>query len=197
MLGDHRQDEGQFQHEVAVARGIEAVGRHGLETQPPATSSRSIGRLVPASAAAPRRQDVGPSAAVGQPPAVALELLAIGQPIVRGQDRLGPLHVGIAGQDHVEIAVATAHEGPLQLDQPLVDLVDGLADPEPQVGRDLVVAAASGVELASGVAEPVDQCPLDVHVDIFQFRREREAALLNFAADIAQGLLNLPAFVAR
>ena len=36
---------------------------------------------------------------------------------------------------------------------------------------------------------------LDVHVDVFQFGAEREAALLNFLADLAQGLLNLQAFV--
>ena len=119
VLGDQRQREGELQREVAVAGGVEAVGRHAVEAQAGrATSSRSIGRLVPASAAAPsgstfarRRQSASRSA-------VALELLAVGQPIVRGQHRLGPLQVGIAGQDHVDVGVAPADKRPLQVDQP-------------------------------------------------------------------------------
>ena len=152
---------------------------------------------MPASAAAPRRQHVRPAAAVGQPLPVALEFLAIGQPIVGGQHRLGPLHVGVAGQDHVGVGVATAHERPLQGQPAGVDLVDRLADPEPQIGGHLVVAAAGRVQLAAHVADAVDQRPLDVHVDVFQFDAEREAALLDFLADLAQGLLNLQALVGR
>ena len=181
--------------EVAVAGGVEAVGRHAVETQSLGDVGAIDGQAGAGQRGGAQAQHVGPAAAIGQPAAVALELLAIGQPVVRGQHRLGPLRMGIAGQDHVQVAVAAAHEGPLQVDQPLVDLVDRLADPEPQVGRDLIVAAAAGMELAAGVAEPVDQGPLDVHVDIFQFGREREAVLLNFLADLAQGLLNLAAFV--
>ena len=56
------------------------------------------------------------------------------------------------------------------------DVVDFVADPEPQVGRNLVVAAAAGVELAADVADPLDQRPLDVHVDVFQLLAELEAA---------------------
>ena len=79
--------------------------------------------------------------------------------------------------------------------KPRVDPIDRVADPQPQVGRDLVVAAAGGVQLAADVAEPVDQRPLDVHVDVFQLDVELEASLLNFLADLAQRLLNLLAFV--
>ena len=75
-----------------------------------------------------------------------------------------------------------------KLDEPRVDPVDRVANPEPQVGRDLVVAAAGGVQLAADVAQPVDQRPLDVHVDVFQLDAELEAALLNFLADLAQAL---------
>ena len=35
MLGDQRQAEDELQHEVAIARGVEAVGRHVVEAQPP------------------------------------------------------------------------------------------------------------------------------------------------------------------
>ncbi len=61
----------------------------------------------------------------------------------------------------------------LQLAPHVVDLV---ADPQPQVGRNLVVAAAAGVELAAHVADPLDQRPLDVHVNVFELLAEGEFA---------------------
>ena len=64
--------------------------------------------------------------------------------------------------------------------------VDFVANPEPQVGRDLVVAAAAGVELAADVADAVDQGPLDVHVDVFQLLAELEAAGGDFVADLLE-----------
>ena len=64
--------------------------------------------------------------------------------------------------------------------------VDLVADPEPEVGRDLVVAAAAGVELAADVADAVDEGPLDVHVDVFQLLAELELAGGDFVADLLQ-----------
>ena len=61
--------------------------------------------------------------------------------------------------------------------------VDRFPLPEPQIGRHLVVPAAGGVELPADVAEPVDQRPLDVQVDVFEFDLELETALLNFLAN--------------
>ena len=116
---------------------------------------------------------------------------------MRGQDRLGTLHVGIAGQDHVGIGIAPADQRPLHVGQPLINFVNRLADPQPKVGRDLIVATPGRVQLAADVAEAIRQGLLDVHVDVFQFRAEREASLLNFPAYLAQGLLNLPAFIGR
>ena len=180
----NEQSEGELQHEIAVARDVEAVGRHALEPQPLGDVDAIDRQAGAGQGRRAQAQHVGPPAAVGQPVPVALELLAVGQPVVRRQDRLRPLHMGVAGQDHVEIGVAAADERSLEIDEPQVDLVDGLADPEPQVGGHLVVAAAGGVQFAADVAEPVDQRPLDVHVDVFQGRRERESALLNLLADV-------------
>ncbi len=159
VLGDHRQAEGELQHEVAIARGVEAVGRHLLEAQP-------LGHVVAVDRQAGARQGrgaegqaVGPPPAVGQPLPIALELLAIGQPVMRGQDRLGTLQVGIAGQDHVGIGIAAADQRPLHVRQPLINFVNRLADPKPQVGRDLIVAAAGRVQFAADVAEAIDRGP--------------------------------------
>ena len=116
---------------------------------------------------------------------------------MRGQDRLGTLHMGIAGQDHVGIGIAAADQRPLHVGQPLINFVNRLADPKPKVGRDLIVATPGRMQLAADVAKAIDEGLLDVHVDVFQFRAEREAALLNFPAYLAQGLFNDLAFVGR
>ena len=116
---------------------------------------------------------------------------------MRGQHRLGPLHVRVAGQDHVGVGSQRPTNARCRSDKPPIDLVDRLADPQSQVGRDLIVAAAGGVQLAADVAEAIDQGLFDVHVDVFQFGAERESPLLNFPADFAQRLFNLPAFIGR
>jgi hypothetical protein len=51
------------------------------------------------------------------------------------------------------------------------------------------------VEFPTGVANPVDQCPLDVQVDVFELRLELELPLLNLLANNLQALLNLSALI--
>lgn len=51
------------------------------------------------------------------------------------------------------------------------------------------------MEFSAHVARAIRQGLLDMHVDVFQFRVEREAVLLDILADLAQGLFNLPALV--
>ena len=63
------------------------------------------------------------------------------------------------------------------------------------VGRDLVVAAPRGVELAADVAEPVDQRGLDVHVDVFALEDERKRPRLDLRPNFRQSPHNLLAFV--
>jgi hypothetical protein len=51
------------------------------------------------------------------------------------------------------------------------------------------------MEFAADVAQALDEGPLDVHVDIFQFRTEWKLPLLNLLADGLEALLDLTAFV--
>ena len=74
-------------------------------------------------------------------------------------------------------------------------MVDLVADPKPQIGGDLVVSAAAGVELAADVADAVDERPLDVHVDVFQFLAERECAGGDLVLDLLQAGDNLMSLV--
>ena len=54
-----------------------------------------------------------------------------------------------------------------------------------------------GVQLAADVADPIDQGPLDVHVDVFELDRELEPALVDRQTDFREPLDDLPALVGR
>jgi len=55
-----------------------------------------------------------------------------------------------------------------------VEPVDGVAYPEAEIGRHLVVAAAPGMQPPAGVADALGQPGLDVHVDVLERIGEHE-----------------------
>src|SRR5262249_5805131 len=85
------------------------------------------------------------------------------------------------------VGAGQAEEGALEVREAGIEVVDGLADPELDVGDDLVVATAGGVELPADVAEPVDEGALDVRVDIFEGIRPLHLAALDLRADVGEG----------
>ena len=65
---------------------------------------------------------------------------------------------------------------------------DDVAQIEPLVERDLIVAGAARVELAAHRPRQLDEPALDVHVDVFELPPEREAAALDLGADGCRAL---------
>ena len=182
-----RQIEDELQHEIAIAGDIEAVGGDGVEAELLANAVAVDGQRRAGQGGGAERQNVDALAAIGQAFAVALIFLDVGQEVMRRQHRLGPLQVRVAGQDHVALALGGVDQGRLQFDQAAVDAVDGVAHPELDIGDDLIVAAAAGVQLAADVAEPRDQGLLDVRVDVFELDRKRKLAAFDLAADVVEG----------
>src|SRR5262249_32022208 len=107
------------------------------------------------------------------------------------------LQVRVAGQDQIAVALGRLQQGALQLLQPAVDNVEGVAQPQLHVGDDLVVAAAAGVQLAAEVAEALDQGALDVRVDVFQPDVEGELPGVYLGGDDVKGGGELLGLVAR
>ena len=58
-----------------------------------------------------------------------------------------------------------------------IGVVDGVADIEPEIGRDLVVARARGMQPPGGRADQLGQPALDIHVDVLERALELERAL--------------------
>lgn len=99
------------------------------------------------------------------------------------QHGLGALQMRVAGQYQFAVALGGVEKSALQLPQPIIKGIDGIADPEFNVGDDLIVATAAGVQLASHIAQSFDQGAFDVRVNIFQLYREFEMTALDVGSD--------------
>ena len=64
----------------------------------------------------------------------------------------------------------------LEAGERAIERVDGVAHPEPEIGRHLVVARTRGVQPPGRLADQFGEPALHVHVDVFQRTLERELA---------------------
>ena len=83
------------------------------------------------------------------------------------EQRLSLLQVGVTGHQHVQVSLSLVDYGRLQPGQRLVQRVHLGQHEQAQVGGDLVVARATGVQLAGHRADQFGQAPLDCRVDVF------------------------------
>ena len=141
-----------------------------------AVASRSSGSVVPASAPEPSGERARRRLEVAEALRVAPEHLDEREPVVGEPHRLRALEVGVAGQHRVEVLARAREQHLLQLVQARARGARGVAQVEREVGRDLVVAAAPGVQPRRGGADAVAQPRLHVHVDVFERRRRTETA---------------------
>ena len=173
---DHRQRRRghELDHEVAIRDGVERVRGHTVEAEL-AGRLLAVERVARAGQrASPQRREVGSSTSVGQPASVALEHLDIGQQVMGQQDRLGRLDVGRPWQNCLADTLGQADQGTLELEDGDVDPVGRAAQPQPQVGGDLVVARAARMELARERPDPRRQGRLEVEVDVLEGRIPRQ-----------------------
>ncbi len=133
-----------------------------------------------------QRQLIGARAAVAEAAGVAVQHLEVGQQVVREEHRLRPLEVGVAGHDHLAVGLRQLQEGGLEAAQGGQHVADGLLQVEAQVGGDLVVARASGVQPVGRLADLLPQSSLDVHVHVLELAPEDEAPRLDLLPDLLQ-----------
>ncbi len=98
----------------------------------------------------------------------------MGQQVVGQQHRLRPLQVGVARQVDVSGVGGAMRQRVLQSHDLVRDRHERPTAPEPQGGRDLVVAAATRVQLRAGVACQLGHPPLNCGVHILVVGREGE-----------------------
>ena len=64
---------------------------------------------------------------------------------MREQNRLGALQMGVAGDDNFAIRFGEVNQRALKFPDQLASRIDFASQKEPQVGRNLIVAAAARV----------------------------------------------------
>ncbi len=197
MFGDERQHKRELEDKVAVAADVERVGGDALKVEQLRRHEPVDGQARASERRGTETQLIRAPATVTQPLAITFELLTIRQPVVSCQHRLRALQMRVSGENRTQIAGTETDKSPLQGQEFFIDLVDSPAAPKPQVGRNLVIARTGGMEFAAGVADALNQCPLDVHVDVFELRRVGKLACFDIGFDRQQALLNRAAFFRR
>ncbi len=126
------------------------------------------------------RRFVQPLAGIGKPAAVARGHLDIGQQMMAERHRLRGLQMGKSRHHGRGMFQRAGSQRMLEGGQRRIGLVDGVADIEPEIGRDLVVARACGVQPSRGRTDQFGEPALDVHMDVFERALELERPLADF-----------------
>ncbi len=105
--------------------------------------------------------------------------------------RHGNLHVGPPRQGHIRVALSQFEKGGCGLQGGGRQAMGGIPGPDPQGGQHLVVAAATGVDLLSGLPQTFYQRVLDGRVPVFILRTNGKLIPAYLAQDLAQSLFEL------
>ena len=179
----------QLGDRVPVGGGVHGVVEGGGEAEGGGGGRRVERERRPGDGPGPERADVGPAAGVLEPADVPGQGEAVGGELEGPEHRLGRLEVGEPGHDGVRTGgPAGPDQGVDQPGQGLDGVGAGLLEPQVQVGGDLVVAAAAGVELAPGRADQLGQAALDRAVDVLVAVAEGERARLQLPRDLGQAV---------
>src|SRR5437870_1330365 len=110
---------------------------------------------------------------------------------MREKDRLSALQMGVTGHDNIDMLLGDLERRSLQRAKMRIDFGDLRLDVKPEIDRDLIVAAAGGVELRAGGPNSFRKRSLDIHVHIFKRLVPPEFASFNFLFDRAQSVVDL------
>ncbi len=119
---------------------------------------------------------VQPLARIGKAAAVARRHLDVGEQMMAERHRLRGLQMREARHDGRGVRQRLFGERALIAGERRVDVVDRVAHPELEVGRDLVVARARGVQPPRRRADQVGEPRLHVHMDVLERPLEAELA---------------------
>ena len=180
-----------LQGEIPRGDGVQGVGHGRIKAQGRGGHVAVDGEGGAGQGGGPQGALVHPRPGVGEAGGVAAEHLHIGHQVVAEGHRLGRLKVREARDQGVGVGGGLPHQGALQR----LDLADGavagLADPEAEIERDLVIARTRRVQAPGRWADQLAQPGLDVQVNVLEFLPEGELSGLDLGLDVVQALLDL------
>jgi hypothetical protein len=176
----------QLGDRVAVGSGVHGVVEGGGEAEVGGGGGRVQRKRGAGQRPGAERARVSPAPGVLEAAEVADQREAVRGELEAPQHRLRRLQVGEAGQHRVGVGMGGPGQG---VDQARHGLHRGrgrVLQPQVQVGGDLVVAAAAGVELAARGADQLGEAALHRGVDVLVSGREGEGAGVQLARDFGE-----------
>ncbi len=186
LLGEarqmHRGDGGggeRLQHEVAVRDRVERVRHRLVEAERLCGHGAVDWKGGAGERGGAQRRLVRPLARIRKTAAVARRHLHIGEQVVAEGHGLRGLQMGKARHHRRGMLQGLLRQRLLIAVEGLVDGIDGRAHPQPEIGRDLVIARARGVQPPRGRPDQLGEPALHVHMDVFERPLELELAGLD------------------
>ena len=183
---EQREDEQCLGDEVAIAHRVERVLEPGREAEILRDTVGVERERRAGERAGAERRDVGPAQGVEQPVDVASECPAVGQQMVGEENGLGPLQMGVAREVGVLRLDGALQQHLLQRDDAAGQLRQCPLHEQPEIGGDLIVAAAAGVQLGAGRSGQLGDPPLDRGVHVLVAGRELEDAVVQLLLDAVE-----------
>ena len=181
----------QLQREIPVRDPVQAV-------QADAVKAQLLGHVLPVQGVGGARQRPGAQGkhqrapfAVRQAVDVPQQHLGVGHQPVGQRDGLGPLQVGVAGHDRLQVLLSHIAEGGAQFLRQPGQPVDRVRQEHADVQRHLVVAAAGGVQLLARRADALGQRGLHEGVDVLAFHVDGKRPAVDVGEDALQPIDDL------
>ena len=147
----------EFQREIPVRDRVQRIG-HGLVEAQGFGGHVTVDRKGGAGQGrGAERRFIQPLPRIGETAAVASQHFDIGEQVMAEGDRLCRLQMGESGHDRIGMPFRLVKQHQLQPQQSLVEPVDGIADPQAQIGRYLIVARACRVQPSGGRADQEEE----------------------------------------
>jgi hypothetical protein len=180
----------ELDREVAIRHGVERVRADPLETQL-AGDARTVDRKRGAGqGGGAQGEKVHAATAIREARAVAFEHLEVSEQMMSEGDRLGHLKMRESRHHGGDVLFRLVEERPLNLGHEIGDLVDRVAQPQPQIRRDLVVARSRRVQPLARLSDEVDEPPLDIEMHVLGLERPAEASRLDLLGNPGQAALD-------
>ena len=180
-----------IEYKISIAGGIETVGGYAFKTKLLADHFSVDRKAGTCHRAGTEREYIVSLVDFLESLTIAVEFFAVSQHIVCTKHRLRPLEMGVCGENEIRGLLRLHQKRGLKQTQLMIHFFNGLADPHPEVSRDLIIPAPSGVQFAAHISKFLDEPVFHRHMDIFVFGNKLKLTLLNFVANSLQTLLNL------
>ena len=132
------------------------------------------------------RTFVHPRPRIAEARDVAAQHFVICDQMVAERHRLRDLKMREAGHDRLGMLVGAFDQHALKPADGVCRFVAGVPNPQPEVGRDLVVARPRGMKATGGRADQLAEPMLDGHVDVLELDALWHAVSLIFGGDLVE-----------